>query len=543
MTRDEVKWILGLAGILILITSLPYFLGFANQNSEWVFSGFVFGVNDGNSYIAKMLSGSNGAWLFRTPYSSLDQRGVIAFLPYLLLGKLASGDALHLQLLSIFHLFRILTIPLIVMATYQFVSLFIESRFWRRWATVLATIGGGLGWVLVLMGNASWQGDLPLGFYSPESFGFLAIYGLPHLVLARALMLFGMVDYLRASESARSGWIAGGCFLALTLVQPLSVVTAFVVIGVHQLILLVIFIRRRLMDEWKPWFFTALRSGILALPLVIYLGISFIQDPFLKKWTEQNRILSPHPGHYLLAYGLLLIPMIAGIRSLLRRERTAALLPLAWVIAFPFLAYAPHNLQRRLPEGIWVVIVLFAAVGFLEWKFDRTTAKRWIIAGITLCSLLSSLILILGGVRQVLVPDVPIFQPAEEVETFKMLARVVEPESVILTSFETGNVMPAYAPVRVVIGHGPESADLSLLEPQVESFYRGAMNEAQKYEFLATWKVDYVWFGPPEEALDTWKPVSNPAFELVLENGEYAVYRYLSDDTVPSIEDPESKTE
>lgn len=533
MKRDELKWTLGLAGVLILITTLPYFLGFANQNSDWVFSGFVFGVNDGNSYIAKMLSGSSGAWLFKTPYSSLDQRGVIAFLPYLLLGKLASGEALHLQLVSIFHLFRVLTIPLVVVAIYQFVSLFVESSFWRRWATVLVTCGGGLGWLLVLSGNASWQGDLPLDFYSPESFGFLAIYGLPHLALARALLLFGMVNYLRASVSIRRGWIAGVCFLGLTLVQPLSVVTAFGVIGVHQLLLRIDFIRRRAIDEWRPWFFAALRSGIPALPLVIYIGISFTQDPFLKKWTDQNLILSPHPGHYLFAFGLLLIPMIAGIRSRLRRQRAAALLPLAWIIAFPFLAYAPHNLQRRLPEGIWVVIVLFAALGFSEWKFDRITMKRWIIAVVTLCSLLSSLILILGGMRQVLAPDAPVYQPAEEVETFKMLARVVEPESVVLTSFETGNALPAYAPVRVVIGHGPESADLSLLEPQVERFYLGAMDEARVDDFLAAWKVNYVWFGPLEEALGAWKPASNPAFELVLENGQYSVYRYLPDASVP----------
>ncbi len=533
MSRDEIKWTLGLAVMLVLITSLPYFLGFANSDSAWEFSGFVFGVNDGNSYIAKMLSGAYGAWLFKTPYSSLDQRGVIAFLPYLLLGKLASGDALHLQLLSIFHLFRMLTIPLLVLATYQFVSLFIENSFWRRWATLLITCGGGLGWLLVLTGNASWQGDLPLEFYSPESFGFLAIYGLPHLVLARALLLFGLVNYLRASESAPRGWIAGVCFLALTLVQPLSVVTGFVVIGVHQLFLLIIFIHRRSMETWKAWFYAAVRSGVLAMPLVIYLGISFTQDPFLKKWTEQNRILSPHPGHYLLAYGMLLIPMITGIRNRLRIERASTLLPFSWIVALPFLAYAPHNLQRRLPEGIWVAIVLFAAFGFSQWKFDRKATKRWFIAVVTICGLLSSLILILGGIRLVLAPEVPVFRSAEEVEAFDMLAQIIEPGSVVLTSFETGNALPAYAPVRVVIGHGPESADLNLLEPQVESLYQGAVDEARMEEFLAAWNVDYVWFGPLEQALGAWNPGSNPAFELVLENGAYAAYRYLPDASVP----------
>jgi len=79
------------------VTMLPYLLGYASQGDAWRFTGFVFGVEDGNSYIAKMLSGSAGAWLFRTPYTPEAQRGVLAFLPYILLGKLASPPGLHEQ--------------------------------------------------------------------------------------------------------------------------------------------------------------------------------------------------------------------------------------------------------------------------------------------------------------------------------------------------------------------------------------------------------------------------------------------------------------
>ncbi len=533
MNRDDLKWILRFAGILVLITSFPYFLGFANPDSDWVFSGFVFGVNDGNSYIAKMLSGSYGAWLFKTPYSSMDQSGVIAFLPYLLLGKLASGEAHHLQLLMIFHLFRIVSIPLLIVATYQFVSLFIESTSWRRWTTILVTCGGGLGWVLVLTGNASWQGDLPLDFYSPESFGFLLVYGLPHLILARFLLLTGMVNYLGAAESPQRGWIAGMCFLVLPLIQPLSIVTAFAVIGVHQVIILVFFIKRRSVEDWKPWLKAAMRSGVFALPLVIYLGISFTQDPFLQRWTEQNRILSPHPGHYLIAYGILLIPMIAGIRNRLRFERISTLLPLSWIIAFPFLAYAPHNLQRRLPEGIWVAVALFAAIGFSGWKTERRALKLWIPRVVLICSLLSSVLLILGGVRVATAPELPIFRPAEEVEAFNLAAEIIEPGSVVLTGFDTGNALPAYAPVFVVIGHGPESADLEHLEPQVEAFYQGVLGEGRANSLLNDWNVNYIWFGPREKLLGTWHPSVDLGFVMVLESGEYMLYRYLPESIIP----------
>ena len=91
MTTKERRWVIITTLIILSITSIPYFIGFMKQGDEWYFTGFVFGVEDGNSYIAKMLSGTAGNWLFRSPYSAYYQKGFIAFLPYLLIGKLVSG--------------------------------------------------------------------------------------------------------------------------------------------------------------------------------------------------------------------------------------------------------------------------------------------------------------------------------------------------------------------------------------------------------------------------------------------------------------------
>jgi hypothetical protein len=80
LNRAERRWCLALSGVVMVLTSLPYLAGYAGQGEDWTFSGFVFGVGDGNSYIAKMLQGANGAWLFRTPYSAHPGSGIVAFL-------------------------------------------------------------------------------------------------------------------------------------------------------------------------------------------------------------------------------------------------------------------------------------------------------------------------------------------------------------------------------------------------------------------------------------------------------------------------------
>jgi len=82
-TPPERRWVIVFALTVMLITMLPYFIGFQMQNDEWQFTGFVFGVTDGNSYIGKMLRGAAGEWLFRTPYSALDQNGAFIFFHYL----------------------------------------------------------------------------------------------------------------------------------------------------------------------------------------------------------------------------------------------------------------------------------------------------------------------------------------------------------------------------------------------------------------------------------------------------------------------------
>ena len=120
VSNIEYRWVIVYAVTVMLILTLPYVMGYAVEGESWKFTGFAFGVEDGNSYIAKMLSGAAGNWLFFTPYTSFPQNGVLAYLPYILLGKLSSPPGQHIQLVVIFHLFRIIAGILAIIATYDF---------------------------------------------------------------------------------------------------------------------------------------------------------------------------------------------------------------------------------------------------------------------------------------------------------------------------------------------------------------------------------------------------------------------------------------
>ncbi|TLN24302.1 hypothetical protein FDZ74_02965, partial [bacterium] len=289
VNKSHKRWLWGLALFTILITSIPYLLGYARQGNDWVFSGFAFGVEDGNSYIAKMLSGQAGEWLFRTPYTTQPQNGFLAFLPYLLLGKLAGGSEIHPQLVTLFHLFRAGGILLYVFATYDFCRIFLRDERWQRWAVALATFGGGLGWVSILGLQTGGYEGLPLEFYSPESFGFLGVFGLPHLAAARALLLWGLAGFL-SQPQARSflhGLKSGATWLLLGFLQPLTIVSAWVVItagvGLHW-----VWLRLSRLDEaalaiemegWWRRLWTAAGMVLISSPMVLYNFLSFSRDP------------------------------------------------------------------------------------------------------------------------------------------------------------------------------------------------------------------------------------------------------------------------
>ena len=87
VTRHEWLWVLAWAAAALLFSSVPYLLGAALSSDARVFGGFVLGVDDMYSYLAKMGEGARGKWLFHVVYTSEPHQGALFFLFHLLLGN------------------------------------------------------------------------------------------------------------------------------------------------------------------------------------------------------------------------------------------------------------------------------------------------------------------------------------------------------------------------------------------------------------------------------------------------------------------------
>ena len=518
------KKIIYFAIAVMIITTIPYLVGFASQDDAWKFSGFVIGVEDGNSYIAKMLSGANGDWLFRTPYSAEKQKGLLAFLPYILLGKMTSPPAQHDQLVALFHGFRFISGVLAIIAGYDFITLFIKKTRWRWWALIILVLGGGGGWILVLVEKKNFMGSLPLDFISPESFGFLNLLGLPHLALARACFLWGFTAYLKKMP----GYIIGAFWISLGFLQPVFVVIAWALVGMHLILItmLTLWVQENNWDEtWKKnrgYIKEAITGIVISAPLIVYTAISFFTNPYLKIWAEQNKLPSPHFLHYLIAYGIFSPFVILGLLKLIRMDRNNGYFLAGWLILLPVLVTAPVPTQRRLAEGIWAAIII-SMISYFENR-NRLRALEILYFS---CAFPSTLILLIGSISAARIQSRPIFRPVSEIQAFEYLTKNVLTKAVVLSSYDSGNNLPAWANHRVVLGHGPETRNRYEVENEILLFFSPEASDDFRDEIINKYNVNYIFWGPSERELGEWDPSRTEFLLETYNKNEFSIYRTL----------------
>jgi len=515
--RDEWRWAAGFAALVMALTTVPYLLAASASNEQWRFGGFLWGVEDGNSYIAKMGQGARGAWLFTLPYSSEPHKGVLIYPFYLWLGKLAGPG--HAAQVWVYHGARIVFGFALVFVSYRFLAEFLPDIRQRCWGLAFVALGSGFGWLLILVGQTNWLNSLPIDFISPEAYTFLILYGLPHLAAARCLFLLSLLAYRRSS-----GLWAGLALFGVSLVQPLYVLVAWAIMGMDAA-LAWLSGRSRTTPHAPSPFMAVCVAITLSAPLVLYTLYLFVADPLLKQWGAQNVLTSPHPVHYLLGYGLLLIFAIPGSRVLWNQNPALARLVGGWALLAPILLYLPISPQRRLIEGFQLPLVALAVLGMTvvlrRWQ-------RWLIPLTLGLTLPTSAILLVGGMLVARVPILPLYQPVDRLAAFEWLAHNAQPAQVVLSAFETGNALPAYSPLVAYDGDGPETVFLTEKLPRVAAFYQASTSSVDRKALLADGRIAFVIFRSNERMLRDFNPdLARDYLRWRFSVGDYSIYEVI----------------
>ena len=78
--------------------------------------------------------------------------------------------------------------------------------------------------------------------------------------------------------------------------------------------------------------------------------------------------------------------------------------------------------------------------------------------------------------------------------------------------------------MRVLIGHGPESANLKEIQPLVERFYHAEENDQDRLALIHQFQIEYIFWGPAERSLGGWDPSQTAHLSLIDRQGDYSYY-------------------
>lgn len=154
------------------------------------------------------------------------------------------------------------------------------------------------------------------------------------------------------------------------------------------------------------------------------------------------------------------------------------------------------------------------------WKSRRLSVK-WILL---VLAFPTTLLLWSGSLATVLRPMPPQYQPADLVRVFEWLQANAPVDSVALAAYNTSNPLPAWAPLRMVIGHRPENAHWEQVIPRVEAFYQTTTSDETRRALLKEFGVKYVIWGPNERLYGDWLPEGVAYLRLVYQSGVYQLY-------------------
>ena len=484
LKRHAASWWGAALGSLALVV-LPYAFLAAAAGANHVFTGVWLNWPDGLTYLAKIQEGWRGAWRFTLPYTAHPGRGAYLFLFHLALGHVAHWS--HLPLVVVYHGARLLGVFAMVGALRGlYTALFADAapRWLPRWALLWALLGGGLGWLALLV-RPDYQ---TLDFWFADAYPFLGALTNAHFPWALA-GLFWLL-----TPASRPLWAAALVGLGLALLSPFGWSLAVLILFAEGVLQWARTARAhrslppRRAAPWPQWAALTLAGA----PYALYTFWATHTDPVLRGWTAQNLTPLGPWWDLLIAFSPALpLAVLGALRPHPARRRL-----LLWAGVSLGLAVLPLGLQRRFLLGWYVPLVGLAVLGLSRWPAGRRyTLLAWAFS-------LPTLLLLFAGVvstaqRHLRGP----YLPRDEAQAMDWLAVHTPPEALVLAAPHTGPFIPALAGRRVLYGHPMETVDAVRWRELSAAFFAGCLDEAYAHRLLREQGVDFIYYGPEEQAL------------------------------------------
>jgi hypothetical protein len=132
-------------------------------------------------------------------------------------------------------------------------------------------------------------------------------------------------------------------------------------------------------------------------------------------------------------------------------------------------------------------------------------SRRVYSSAIIFISLPSAILLLAGAFTVSRRLASPVFVPIDYVNAYRELDRIGGDHNV-LTSFRTGNELPAWTDSFVSLGHGSESVPYPYFEKQAELFFSGKSTTSDRQLWIDEYRIRYAILGDRERDDSTSNP-------------------------------------
>jgi len=502
-------------------------------------------VQDFFFYESLMNEGAHGSLLTTNPYTTEPHRPSIIFAYFLWLGRLSKLFGLSYALS--YHLTRIVLAILLLLAAYYVILLIkiphprLVFLFFLFASPLMHTIND-TGKLTTVPYMNWWTGVDPIR----------RIAYLPHHMLGGLLLLISIIlimKYIKIKQK-KYLFLLTGLTIPMAFVHPPSLfiilITLPVAVIIHQLTSKLTKNAKQphqvsnwsaswrigLLDNWVIGLFFYWFIGLLVL--LIMVSQTNQGFPWSQYITWESKLQFPLDKELLGALGILTPFALLGVISALVLRKFNYILIACW-LAVPLLLipFAPYlNISNiRFIQGVpYLPLAILAVLGIeviisnleslrprrisLGLKISKLHLKSknwekfigllgyWVIGLLFLVSTLPTFVWSLKDqIREYWPIFGNVYLDNRLNSAFSFIDRSFPAKTVTLSTFYTGNYLPAFTNTRSFIGHFGYTYNIDEKQKQVQRFFENKMSSAEASDFITNNKIALIFQGPEEKPI------------------------------------------
>ncbi len=526
---------------VLVITALPYVFAYRSAPPDKQFMGVMVNIPDHFQYFSWMRE-SQTQVLVPNQLTPEDSTPLLFNFLWWTLGRIEALTGISYD--GLYQITRWLAGAFVMAATYFFCGVVFTSRAKRWTAFLVATLGAGLGWLLVVEKTLRRLPDVnsPFALYTSEPNTFLNVLAFPHFSIAAGLIavIFGLVLLGQRSQNLRYAWVAAAVSLLLGVQHAYDMFIIYPVIGLYALFIW-------LRDRKFPMYLFKL--GVIVVLVSVWPALhAYYITTADEVWKA---VLAQFDNAGAFTPGPLLLPILMGVSWLLAiwaldirtpwRERDDThLFILAWFLAHFPLVYIPLDFQIHLLSGWQIITAVLATIGiytrvvpFLQRFFRNTSRQRLALyASVALVLLVipTNLYLLAWRFVDLRRADYPFFVPKANLAALEELEARGSSDDVVLSTVDMGIYVPALTGVRSFLGHWAQTLDYFGKQEMVAAFFDAETDDAERQRILSEYSVDYVLYTERERLLGDYDPASAAFLEEVYNEDGAALYAVRLDE-------------